>query len=326
MRRTAWLSPALALLVLGLALPARAAVPELTLTWQAPPSCPTEANVAAQFARLLGGASRVPTGKHIDASIVVRNGAAADRWTLELTTTMDGAQGRRSFAGDSCASVSSAAALIMALMIDPAAAERLGAPEEAPPPPAPPPPPTVTAPAAPPPPAPRELAFVARAFAGGVFALLPSPAPAAGVALGARYRWIAAEVTGLATLDHRTTSTAIDAAGGDLQLAALGARACGVIDARAVLLSPCVGAEVEWLSGQGVIERPSAQTATMLAGTAGVLVTLPLARHFALSLDLDAAARAYHPIFSLESAGGTTDLFRIPAVSGFGALGVVVTL
>ena len=97
--------------------------PELTLTWQAPAGCPAPVDVEAQVARLIGGPSRLPSGKHIDATAVVRS-SSPDRWSVELATSMDGAVGRRNLAGDSCASVSSAAALILALMIDPAAAER----------------------------------------------------------------------------------------------------------------------------------------------------------------------------------------------------------
>src|SRR6476661_6237235 len=81
---------------------APAAEPELELTWQAPAGCPSPTDVESQFARLLGGAGRRPTGKRILASVLVRP-ASSDGWTLELGTVLDGAAGRRTLSGDSCA-------------------------------------------------------------------------------------------------------------------------------------------------------------------------------------------------------------------------------
>jgi hypothetical protein len=309
---------------------ARAAEPELGLAWQAPAGCPSPAEVEAQFVRLLGGETRLPSGKHIDATAVVRS-SAPDRWSLELATVLDGAPGRRNLTGDSCASVSSAAALILALMIDPAAAERaILAPPARPPEPAhaaPPPatPPTVvaTAPAA----EPRALHAFARVFGGSVVALLPDPAPAAGVALGARRRRLAAEATFVAT-SQRRVSAAADV-GGDFRLLAGGARACGALGGRAVVWQLCAGGELEWLTGTGVTSPALTPTILMGAATGGLLVTVPLGARFGLSLDLDGALRLYHPAFCAlcqPQVDNGTQVLRVPAANAFGALGIFVTL
>jgi hypothetical protein len=321
-------------LVVALAAPrARAETPppppELGLTWQAPAACPAAADVEAQFARLLGGAARTPSGKRISASVVVR-AAAPDRWTLELGTTLDGAVGHRSLSGDSCASVSSAAALILALMIDPAAAERAvatpvgpppeHAPESAPSPLAAPESVVIAKPA--PAPVERPSGPFARAFAGGVFGMVPSPMPAAGVALGGNLHRFGAEVTFVATTERRVDATN---ASGDFRLLAGGARACGDLAGRAVLFRGCLGGEVERLSGSGVagvVDPAHGGSALMGAGTGGLLVEVPLGRHAALALDLDAALRPYHPVFI---ANGAT-IFRVPVASGLAALGVIVSL
>ena len=101
------------------------ATTELALTWQAPAGCPPSTEVQAQFVRLLGGPGRAPSAKHIAAAAMVRSTSSTmDRWVLDLATVLDGAAGHRVLVGDSCASVASAAALILALMIDPSAAER----------------------------------------------------------------------------------------------------------------------------------------------------------------------------------------------------------
>lgn len=312
---------------------ARAAptVPELALTWQAPAGCPSSGDVQAQFARLLGGAARAPTGKHIAATLVVRS-SAPETWTLELATVLDGAAGRRTLESDSCASVTSAAALILALMIDPAAAERAVAESApAPPPPVAPPPKAPTILTFAPPetaPAPRTVFGFARVFAGGVAAFLPSPAPAAGLALGARRRRLAAELTVLATEERSApAATLTPTAGGDFRLIAGGARACGELGGRAVIWSVCAGGELERLSGAGFGANagvsPEPKSALMGAGTGGLLVTLPLGPSFALALDLDAVIRVYRPTLEIN----TTDrVFQVPLASAFAALGIIITI
>ena len=302
--------------------------PELALTWRAPAGCPSPTDVAAQFVRLLGGTARVPSGKHISASAIVRS-SSRHRWTLELATVFEGAVGRRNLPGDSCASVAEAAALLLALMIDPAALERVSAP------PAPAAPETSAraAPPAPkmtptlgvsvPAPAPKvSRVFVpfARLFAGVVVGLLPSPAPAAGLALGVRIRRVGLELSLRATGQQRSVTS--PEASGDFRLLVGGARACRELGGPAVVWRPCLGAELERLSGTGTIDPVRGGAALMGAGTAGLFVAVPLGSRVAVSVDLEAALRAYHPAFSDSG----TQIFRIPLASGFAALGLVVTL
>jgi hypothetical protein len=299
------------------------ATPELALTWQAPAGCPSPTDVEAQFVRLLGGAARTPSGKHIAASALVR-AATSERWSVELATVLDGAVGRRNLSGDSCASVSSAAALILALMIDPAAAERATAPEPAAPespPEAPPPKPEpeavvrTTAP-----PKARAVAGMARVFGGVVVGVLPAPAPAAGLALGARARRLGAELSIVATEQRRVTASPDTS--GDFRLVAGGARACGELGGRVVVWHLCVGGELERVTGTGLVAPARSGAALMGAGTGGLLVAVPLGARLALSLDLDAAVRPYHPAFLDSDA----QLFKIPLISGFAALGLMVTI
>lgn len=105
---------ALALLLLGAPLPAAA---QLVLTWEAPPECPTGEVVRAEVARLLGGA--LPAELALTARGVATR--ADDRWTLRLHTATPEAEGERVVEGDACAPLADAAALILALMIDPVA-------------------------------------------------------------------------------------------------------------------------------------------------------------------------------------------------------------
>jgi hypothetical protein len=302
--------------------------PELALTWQAPAGCPSTSDVQTQFARLLGGAARPPSGKHITATIVVRT-SASDRWSLDLATILDGAAGHRTLDGDSCGSVASAAALILALMIDPAAAERAVA-EPAPPTPSPEPakPPVAAAPTIEAKAAPRAAApgpgFV-RLFGGGVVALLPTPTLAAGLAAGARRGRLSAELSALVTEQGHAAATTPAGAGGDLRLVVGGARACGVLGGRALVWQACLGGELERLSGAGAgpSVTPHDRAFFMGAGTGGLLVTLPLAARLALALDVDGMLRVYHPAIALDT---TNRIFTVPIASAFAALGVVITI
>jgi hypothetical protein len=303
--------------------------PELTLAWQAPADCPSALDVETQFVRLLGGATRTPSGKHIEASALVRS-SSPDHWRLELATTLEGAQGRRSLTGDSCASVSSAAALILALMIDPAAAERaLLAPPTRAPEPAPPTPPRAPEAVvrAAPPAEPSPVRPFARVFGGAVVHLLPDPAPAAGFALGASRRRLAAELSFVATTDRRVSAT--PSAGGDFHLLVGGARACGLLGGRRVEWRLCAGGELEWLSGTGIASPAQTQAALMGAGTAGLLVSVPLGARFGLALDLDGALRLYHPGYcafcALQQQTGTSVL-RVPSTSAFAAAGLFIRI
>jgi hypothetical protein len=64
----------------------------------------------------------------------------------------------------------------------------------------------------------------------------------------------------------------------------------------------------------------------MLAGTGAALVSIPLTGRLALTLELGAAARTYHPTFTAKPEGVTTTVFRVPAISASGAAGLSLSL
>lgn len=119
-----------------------AAQARLELTWEGLPACPTGDAIEGEVARLVGGT--LPEGAPIRAT-----GRASERegggYTLVLTTDVEGARGERTLDAERCDELAAAAALILALMIDPEAAMRaepiepstLALPEPGPPPPPP---------------------------------------------------------------------------------------------------------------------------------------------------------------------------------------------
>jgi hypothetical protein len=103
--------------------PAGGRPPELSLRWRAPEGCPAAATVEAEFVRLLGGADRAASDKRLRVVATVRR-LATEKWAVTLQTDVGGDIGRRTIEGDSCRAVTSAAALILAMTLDPEAASR----------------------------------------------------------------------------------------------------------------------------------------------------------------------------------------------------------
>ncbi len=107
------------LLLLSLAGTARAD-DRLVLEWRAPDGCPTRDAVEGEVARLVGG--ELPEGATIraDAQTIPAEGA----FELTLRTDVEGELGARTLRAERCDELAAAAALILALMIDPEAAMR----------------------------------------------------------------------------------------------------------------------------------------------------------------------------------------------------------
>jgi len=100
--------------------PAVAQEPPVELTWEAPQDCPTADEVRAEIARLLGP-SETSRGTIVARAVVVQEGEAFRLELRAADASAGGAGGSRSLTGESCRTVADAAALIVALMIDPEA-------------------------------------------------------------------------------------------------------------------------------------------------------------------------------------------------------------
>jgi hypothetical protein len=194
--------------------------PGVTLGWSAPDGCPSRAAVEAEIARLLVGTKA--TARPLDARATVTQ--REDVYRLRLEITRDGANSAREVDGRTCLAVAHAAALMIAIAIDPEAARAAAPPATPLPEPAAPPsstpgqasqtsPPGTPAPGAPPGPAapppvsasapspttgvasarilPRDAAprptrsLPFRVFVGGVGDVGTIGAPTAGVEIGA---------------------------------------------------------------------------------------------------------------------------------------------
>jgi hypothetical protein len=114
--RVAGIGFVLAAGLVGAANPVAAApAPAWTLEWRAPASCPTATAMRARVAALLGGP--------VDAAGTLRVAgelrAHGDGWQLSLVAGRKGERSRRVLHGSDCAALGEAAAIIVALAIDP---------------------------------------------------------------------------------------------------------------------------------------------------------------------------------------------------------------
>lgn len=301
--------------------------PELRLTWDAPETCPSAAEVEAQFDRLLGGRGRVPSSKRVEATATVRR-SLDGIWNLRLDTTVDDASGHRDLEGDSCWAVAAAAALVLALTIDPNAAVRasLTPPPEGPPAPS---VPAAPAPVVKPSAGPLEtkpLRPFLRAFGGVSIALLPQPGPVFGLGAGIRRGWIDVELSGLGSLETRANASDRPGAGGYFRLLAFGARGCGRATAigSPVAVRLCAGGEIERMTARGFgVELPGSGGATLVAGLGAAVAGLQIAPWAEIALELSGTVRPYHPTFVLTGVG---EVFTVPAASALCALGLNLIL
>jgi hypothetical protein len=94
------------------------AEPGLVLRWEAPPGCPTEAEVRARVVGLVG--EEAARSAKLTARGVVR--ADGEGWRLALELSGETGGGQRSLTAGRCAELAEAGALVVAIAVDPRAA------------------------------------------------------------------------------------------------------------------------------------------------------------------------------------------------------------
>lgn len=307
--------------MVALLLAARTALAEgsaLQLTWHAPEGCPSGPEVEAQVADLLGH-REMPTSRRLVAvTTVVRTERGS--WTVRLETNLDGTTGQRVFEGDSCKTVASTTALILAFALDPDAAGRAtqerssATPTEtkpAPETPGPIPPAKAIEPA-------RLQPHVALQLAA-VSGILPKPALAARAIVGLRRRAVGAEILGEIS-DERDKVIDRTSVGGAFRLFSIAGRIFWEPFDGPSTLRLSAGCAVEEVTAKGLgVSHPTTGSATMPAALIAAQLGWPLTDHIAFYLEADVTARADRARFVLSPAGS---VFEVPAVNLSGATGI----
>ena len=315
-----WFAAVLGLAVPGPALPASASQEKaFTLSWQAPPDCPSPDEVRAAVARLLGGEIRLTAGRDLKATASVAHGQV---WSVSIETDFAGRPGRRSLEAASCQDLADATSLILALTIDPdVLATRPARPNPPPPPPPSPPAPqlplpvaTTTRPAPQKQSAPTDLLL--GLYAQGSQGTLPAVDVGLGGGVGVAGRRYRAELRAAYGLrrDQSVNVSAPPGAYGKFNFLAGTLAGCLNLGQEAVAFGPCADAEVGWVSAQGFGVSQSLQaTKPWLAVGAGGYAAISLGSRWSVPLHLDVLAPLLRREFVFNAAVPSR-VFQAPAV------------
>jgi hypothetical protein len=301
----------------SVAAPGRAteSLSRVELTWNAPSSCPTSDAVLREVQSSLGA---TPIHRVVARADVTQ--VAAEHWSVHLATEVDGVIGERSLDANSCASLASATALIVAWTIDPAAARSgpSAAPAAS----------SASRDEAVPTPTPTKTRESPRGFVATSgrldLGLLPSAAGGADVTLGASWGPLRGELSGT----YWFPQDAPGPVGGTHILLVEGAfRVCvrAFRGARVELL-PCAGAGIVHASSDGFGLAPSYR-ATSDWGIVGgdVLGTWAMFGPLALRASIGVEVPLVRPAFVLlDPNQAEVQLHRAAVVSGRASLGAEV--
>lgn len=281
------------------------------LTWSAPDACPPRADVIAEVTRLLGDLK--PQEAWVSANGRVR--ATDEGYALILEIRSGESVGERALQGESCKEVVDAAALIMAIAINPSVLERASGPAPVPDPREDPEPASdadaepVTVPS-PPLPAPRRPAFVVRAGAGAGAFLLPGPTGTVAVAVGVVGRFWRVEAEGAYWFAREVTRA--DDVGGRFQLGWAGVRGCGAPERGDFEFPLCAGIDLGAMRGTGLgdaLASVRSRNAIWLAVRGGPSLVWRGNEWVGFWLAADGIVPVLRPRFDIQPSG--REVFRV---------------
>jgi hypothetical protein len=296
------------------------------LEWAAPEICPTREEVLARANALLG---QTESSHGVVARGRIR--ATEDGFELELETEgADETRGVRRLRAAQCRDLAQPAALLLALAVDPnVAAGEPATPEPSPEPVVEPPtpisaepePPTASPRPLPPVEAPeRSPAIALRLLVGivGDLGTLPSAAPGLSGGIGAALGRITVDARGTFLFEQRAEIGG--GRGGDFTLVTGGVVVCYGLNAEAVVIAPCVGAEAGLLSGTGFgVRDPGSGSALWLAAILGLRGSLSLTEQLGAWVSAELVVPMGRPDFVLENVG---PVHQPAPVAGRAALGL----
>lgn len=284
----------------------------LTLSWGAPDGCPTADAEREEILRRTGSVApdRARQRNVIVAEVAIRRSGST--FELSLHTKVGDTEGERILSGPDCRQLADAAALVLALLVNPDASL-------APQPPVPAPQPEVARPsgasAASPPPV-EEPTFAAGL--GAVAALRVLPGVADGLDLrfvGRRGRW-AAVARAAGFLAKETDAPILPGARASFYRLEGALAGCALAGNR-VGGSVCVGGAVVRLHGESAgVSNPGGGSAFWLEALAEVSGYLRTGQHGRLRLSLEGRGLGSPPDFAIVGLGS---VYRAPATSLRGA-------
>jgi hypothetical protein len=311
--------------------------PEVEIVWRAAPDCGSQAQLVARIEAVLGR----PLGQPGDPELRVEATIVAEGDGLVLRLAFERPVVRvRELRGRDCEALGEAAAVVLAMTIDPLLPEpepepepererereREREPEPEPEPIVPAAPEPEPAPAKPEPePAPAgtdtasELGLLLR-LAGGVQSnALPTLAGGPSVALGLRWRALRAELVGAWWLTRTASFEQTPEVGASLSLGWVAPRLCGVPATARVGFPLCAGIELGGMRARGLgLADARAQTLPWIAAELGAGLHVALTGPLALSLAFEGVVPLTRPGFTVAGLGELhrTGPFALQALIG----------
>jgi hypothetical protein len=314
--------------------------PRFELSFQAPAGCPTSEQVRVEIADLIGERTNPVTAKTIAAVAAVV--AVPDGYELTLSLRDGESTRQRRMHAPTCEELARAAALIVAIAVDPAVLERhdlatdesLGnAPKDAPrsschcrlteliepfstsprcPP----------SPVCAPPPTPEkplpELPSRYRFGFGAKGSVGALPQVSLGPLVFGAYQGGALRVELAASLQSAQASVAGTGGTGDFDLARLAARGCWLVAKTSWSAGPCVAVEGGVLTAKGTgVAQPHRQTAKWFGSTVGALFEVQVVENAYLTLSGDLGLPWFEDRFTLDG-----DAVFSPGIYGGAGVGL----
>jgi hypothetical protein len=284
----------------------------LDLDWDAPPECPSRDAVRAEILRLTG--PPLERVRHLRARVVIRPAADAG-WTLTATTDLDDTTGERALSGISCESLSEAAALTLALILNPdlavSAPEPRLARQDLPP---------STGAAAAPASERRTAPLLWRlaAHAGVQTGVIEKTSGAFSLSLGVSRGRLSILLMPSLTPPEDVLVSNEPRLGGRLWLGALAGLGCWAADIGPIALGPCLGLEGSMLRGRGLgVLHPRDTTAYWASAELALFAGVPIGHGLLIELTGVALLPFRRPTVYLDEIGPVSR----PNAVGLRALG-----
>lgn len=290
----------------------------LELAWTAPAACPDRDQVIASVQRLV----KAPPAQPLFVTATVREEGGA--WIADVE--MKGAAtGKRTLRASTCASVTRATSLVVALTIDPDAT--LDDPPDGDATnvhPTPTPPPVVPPPPPPPPPAteaPSPLRPLVFAGVGGERALLPGVVPTVTFGGGLSWRALRFDLAAVIVPAERASLEQIPAAGADASFTALVLRTCLGQSWVPFAALGCAGLRGSHMSARGVgVTQSYRQTAEILDLEPSVVLRVPGRTRLAVELDAGVVLPLTRPDFVVLVNEAHDRVFRVSPIGARASL------
>jgi hypothetical protein len=257
----------------------RAIASPFDLTWSAPADCPDANAIKSDVLRLAGASAH--NSRHLKARVSIRPDAETG-WILALATELDGVTGERSLSGVSCRSLSDAAIVMLALILNPDVAMAAGPPAGAQPPAA----ATVLLASEPKAekrwPSPRWLIGAHAGLQAGVLRdLSPSFALSFGVELGRASLRLVPSFT--PAQEYKIEGQ--PGAGGRLWLGTVAVLGCWAATNGWGVIAPCLGVDAARLQGRGLgVTQPRERTVYWSSAELALMASLPIGHTVNLEL------------------------------------------